>query len=107
MSGKWLFGREFVDGNKSNIVRKTIKGNYIITHNVIDGGDNRKRTAAETADFPHYFELYDDDNILYARGYSNDNQTEKLFKPLDNWGAAYGCTGIKMRNAETNTMVFV
>tara|TARA_R110001592_G_scaffold5994_1_gene32536 strand:- start:3 stop:323 length:321 start_codon:yes stop_codon:yes gene_type:complete len=80
------------------------ESNFIITHNVIDEEEPRKRTASETAAFPHYFELYDDDKILYARGYSNENKDEDLFEPLDEWGASYGCTGIKYRNLETNKM---
>jgi hypothetical protein len=81
--------------------------NYIITHNVIDEEETRSRTASETTAYPHYFELYDDDNILYARGYSNDNQTEKLFEPLDDWMFEYGCTGMKMRNIKTKQMEWV
>ena len=80
------------------------ESNFIITHNVIDEEEPRKRTAAEAKAYPHYFELYDDDKILYAKGYSNDNQNEDLFEPLDDWGAGYGCTGIKYRNLETNKM---
>lgn len=78
--------------------------NYIITHNVIEEGSSRNRTTSEKASYPYYFELYDGDNELYARGYSSDNQTEELFQPLDIWGASYGCTDIKYRNLTTNKM---
>ena len=80
--------------------------NFIITHNVIENKESRLREKHEKTDYPFYFELYDDDDILYAKGYSNDNQNEDLFKPLDEWGAGYGCTGIKYRNLETNKMEF-
>jgi len=79
--------------------------NYIITHNVIELEKSRDRTAAEKKAYPHYFELYDDDHILYARGYSNDNESEGLFEPLDEWGAGYGCTDIMIRDKATNKMV--
>ena len=52
---------------------------------------------------PEYYAFYDD-NVLYARGYSNDNQNEELFQPLDTWGSSYGCTDIKYRNLTTNKM---
>ena len=78
--------------------------NYIITQNVICQEISRDRTAAEKISYPHYFELFDDDSILYARGYSNDNQSDDLFEPLDNWGTSYGCTDIKYRNLTTNKM---
>ena len=79
--------------------------NYIITHNVIEEKPSRERTTSEKKDYPHYFELYDDDHILYARGYSNDNESEGLFEPLDEWGAGYGCTDIMIRDKATNKMV--
>jgi len=84
--------------------RRDKMANYIITHNIIDGEDPRERTGLETKTYPFYFELYDDDKVLYAKGYSNDNLTEKLFEPLDDWMADYGCTGIKMRNQKTLKM---
>ena len=78
--------------------------NYIITHNVIDEEEPRKRTTQETKDYPYYFELYDDDEILYARGYSNDDLTEKSFEPLNDWMFDYGCVGIKYRSRKTGQM---
>jgi len=78
--------------------------NYIITQNVICEEISRDRTTAEKISYPYYFELFDDDSILYARGYSNDNQSDDLFEPLDNWGTSYGCTDIKYRNLTTNKM---
>ena len=78
--------------------------NYIITHNLIEERPSRERTAAEKEQFPFYFELYDDDHELYARGYSNDESTEKLFDPLNDWMIEYGCVGIKYINKTTNKM---
>ena len=80
---------------------------YIITHNVIENGIARDRTSGEKKAYPHYFELYDDDHVLYACGYSNDNQSEALFEPLDNWGALYGCTDIMMVFEPTGEMVSI
>jgi len=82
--------------------------NFIITHNVIENKESRLREEHEKTDYPFYFELYDDDDILYARGYGYDMQysASAIFEPLDTWGAAYGCTKIKLRNKETNKMEF-
>ena len=77
---------------------------YIITHNIIDCEENRSRTTDEKKQYPFYFELYDDDKELYARGYSKDGDSEKAFRPLDDWMFDYGCTGIKYRNPTTKAM---
>jgi hypothetical protein len=70
---------------------------YIITHNIIDEEEKRERTAEEKKKYPYEFKLYDDDEELYFIGYSNDNSSERAFRPLDTIGASYGCTEIKYR----------
>lgn len=42
------------------------------------------------------FKLKDDDGILYFRGKCTDDSS---FSPLDEFGAAYGCTILEYRNA--------
>lgn len=83
--------------------------NFIITHNVIENKEPRSREAHEKTDYPFYFELYDDDNVLYARGYGHDmsHSESAIFEPLDTWGAAYGCTKMKLRNAQSGSLEYV
>jgi len=78
-----------------NINDLPLKDVFIITHNVIDEKNKRKRTIEEKGKFEHYFEIYDDDENLYFKGYSIDNNSESAFIPLDTVGASYGCTDIK------------
>ncbi len=45
----------------------------------------------------HSFSVYDDDDEFYFGGMIQTNiGGEELFSPLDNVGAAYGCTSIKI-----------
>ena len=43
------------------------------------------------------FKLKDDDGILYFRGKCLDDSS---FDPLDDFGAAYGCTILEYRNSD-------
>lgn len=45
--------------------------------------------------FPHQFRLLDDDEVVYAYGYSDDSSS---FAPLDWAEAAWGCTSIEYWN---------
>ena len=74
---------------------------YIITHNIIDEKEKRERTEEEKKKYPYAFKLYDDDEELYFKGYSNDDESERAFAPLDGIGRSYGCTEIKYRNRNT------
>ena len=74
---------------------------FIITHNVIDEEEPKQRTDKEKAKYPHYFELYDDDTILYLKGYSKYDSCEKAFNPLDCY-ESWGCTGIKYKDTTGN-----
>lgn len=47
----------------------------------------------------HQFRLRDDDNNPYYEGVSDDNKTEDLFAPLDDYGMPNaGCTDIQYKN---------
>jgi hypothetical protein len=48
------------------------------------------------------FRLLDDDGEIYFYGeYDGLNGSEtKAFAPLDQWGAAFGCTELQFRNEE-------
>lgn len=74
---------------------------YIITHNIIEGKEKRERTKEEKKKYPYAFKLYDDDGELYFKGYSNDDESERAFAPLDGIGHSYGCTEIFYRNRNT------
>ena len=67
---------------------------YIITQNLIDEREAKTRTQDQEKAYPHYFELRDDDNELYFRGYS---ASDSSFAPLDSVGESYGCTTIRYR----------
>ena len=68
---------------------------YILTHNLIDSHEAKTRTPQHEKTYPHYFELRDDDNELYFRGYST---CDSSFAPLDEVGESYGCTTIRYRH---------
>lgn len=45
---------------------------------------------------PHKFRMLDDDGEVYYTGYTDDNQTEEAFAPLDDYGTPNaGCTSIE------------
>lgn len=44
------------------------------------------------------FQLRDDDDEPYFEGVSTDCSSEEAFAPLDDFGAAYGCTSIWYQN---------
>ena len=48
---------------------------------------------------PYKFKLYDDDGELCFEGYSNRNDDDVAFEPLD-WAEGEGCTSIKYWNVE-------
>ncbi|WP_187648664.1 hypothetical protein [Nitrosophilus labii] len=48
------------------------------------------------------FRLLDDDGNVYGYGYSDDDETENAFSPLDDFGmGAWGCTAIQYKNKRT------
>lgn len=52
------------------------------------------RTWRETRQTTFPFQLRDDDGEVYFEGVSMDSTSEAAFAPLDDFGAAYGCTSI-------------
>lgn len=65
--------------------------------------DPRDHTGTQSVNFEevkavslvHRFRMYDDDDILYYEGLSDNCETEKAFDPLDNFGKPnVGCTSI-------------
>ena len=61
------------------------------------------RTLRERGKNPrlHRFRLLDDDQTPYFYGWSTTASTEAAFWPLDEVGAAYGCTIIEYRDERT------
>lgn len=47
------------------------------------------------SDLDYLFRLKDDDDIVYAYGYSKTNDDEAAFAPLDYYENDYGCTTIE------------
>lgn len=88
----------------NKIIMKSVqsgKYTWAITRDIISNGERSltpEKIKEIKKDCPHHFKLYDDDGILYYEGYSDDDNSERAFKPLD-W-AMYdsGCTEIKYRN---------
>ena len=44
------------------------------------------------------FRLLDDDGVIYAYGYSDSDDDEQAFEPLDHYQGAYGCVEIQYKN---------
>ena len=76
---------------------------WAITKDYLEPTSNRNVSKEKIEEIkqqcPHHFRLYDDDDILYYEGYSNDDNS---FLPLE-W-AMYdsGCTRIDYLNPKTN-----
>jgi hypothetical protein len=71
---------------------------WIISKDIIDDGEAvgvRSVDHTEGAELKYKFKMYDDDNILYYEGLSDDCDSEKAFSPLDDFGTGNaGCTEI-------------
>lgn len=61
------------------------------TRHITDDGKD-KVVCPKPKELDHKFRLLDDDKIIYAYGYSNDNNS---FAPLDRYESMYGCTEIQ------------
>jgi predicted RNase H-like HicB family nuclease len=73
---------------------------YIVTKwtkEITDSGKDEV-VSKKPDHLPHKFRLLDDDNIVYAYGYSLTNDDEKAFWPLDRYQNDYGCTIIEYYN---------
>ena len=79
-----------------------------ITKNIIDGFEDDEivhpvsRNFKRDVKLPFKFRMLDDDGEIYFEGLSDDNRTEDLFAPLDDFGMpSYGCTEIQYWNDKT------
>lgn len=80
-----------------------MKKNFVITmwtKKITDSGKN-EYTKVNYKGYPYKFRLLDDDEIVYAYGYSKTNNDENAFLPLDCYEGAYGVTMIEYWNSET------
>ncbi|HBY21299.1 MAG TPA: hypothetical protein DEG71_09910 [Clostridiales bacterium] len=67
---------------------------------ITDSGKD-ETIAKKPKGLDYKFRLLDDDGIIYAYGYSDDNDSEEAFAPLDRYQPDYGCTEIQYKNPET------
>lgn len=70
------------------------------TKEITDSGKD-EYTGANHDKYPYKFRLLDDDEIVYAYGYSKTDNDENAFLPLDYYAGAYGVTMIEYWNSET------
>jgi len=64
---------------------------------ITDSGKD-ETIAKKPKDMDHKFRLLDDDKVIYAYGYSNNDSS---FAPLDRYQPDYGCTEIQYKNPKT------
>lgn len=65
---------------------------------VSDSGKDEYRNKNKNHQGMHKFRLLDDDGEIYFYGWSETNDDEAAFLPLDYYGVAYGCTMIEYKN---------
>jgi transposase len=70
------------------------------TKHVADEGID-KTVAPKPKDLNYKFRLLDDDGRIYAYGYSDAENDEDAFEPLDYYGSLYGVTEIQYINPES------
>lgn len=76
---------------------------FVITKwckSITDSGKD-EYTHKQHDNMPYKFRLLDDDNEVYAYGYSDDCNSEEAFAPLDRYMNDYGCTSIEYKNSDT------
>ena len=79
------------------------RGGFCITEAngfLYDDNQSRGWAKVENKGYDHFFRLLDDDGVVYAWGWSDDDSS---FQPLDEYGSAFGCTEIQYRVAGTST----
>ena len=77
---------------------------YFITTNcacISDSGEDELRNQSQSTEGMHKFRLLDDDGEIYFYGYCKTCDDEDAFAPLDEYGAAFGCTEIQYLNEDT------
>jgi hypothetical protein len=65
----------------------------------ITDNNNDIIVCAKPKELNFKFRLLDDDGVIYAYGYSDDNNSNKAFAPLDRYMPEYGCTEIQYKNS--------
>lgn len=72
---------------------------FVITKwcSAITDDSRDKIVCSKPKDLKHKFRLLDDDGVVYAYGYSDDDSS---FAPLDRYQPAYGCTELQYKNPE-------
>ena len=74
---------------------------WTITNDLVDDGkkvgiSSCNYDEAKASLLKHRFRLLDDDDEIYYEGVSDENDSQKAFAPLDNFGRGYaGCTKIE------------
>lgn len=66
-----------------------------------DEKDKNIKLKVDPSLVPYKFRLLDDDEIIYAYGYSSSDDDENAFAPLDAYASAYGVTVIQYMNPKT------
>ncbi len=77
------------------------KGDFVITRRykaLCCYIEPRRRASSSSAGYGIKFRLLDDDGNVYFHGKCITDFGEEAFAPLDDFGAAYGCTDIQYRN---------
>lgn len=69
-----------------------------ITRDILDNKNVYIASLHDQVEMPHKFRLLDDDGEVYFEGWSNDNNSERAFEPLDWAMADSGCTEIQYFN---------
>ena len=78
---------------------------WIITEDIISDGADVKVSSKDynkETKLRHRFRMLDDDDNIYYYGWSNANDSEEAFLPLDDFGLEnVGCTEIQYYNEKT------
>ena len=70
------------------------------TKHITDSGEDIA-VCEKPKELNHKFRLLDDDNLVYAYGYSSSCDDDEAFEPLDYYSDSYGVTEIQYKNKET------
>lgn len=70
---------------------------WIITYDHLDERPRLFGSFGKLDTLRHAFRLYDDDRVLYYSGFSDDQDSDSAFDPLDWAMADSGCTEIQYR----------
>jgi len=80
------------------------RSGFVITKNtkyVSDSGKDENRKVEIPKSFGQKFRLLDDDDQIYFYGWMYNGEKDfDEFRPLDEYGEAYGCTSLQYKNKE-------